>query len=60
MAAGLLKNTASTIKVIYRQVGYSDGVIFTRTFHRYFGPTPTELRRSDTKIHVKMVEPLLR
>jgi AraC-like DNA-binding protein len=46
LAADLLRETASTVDSIARQVGYADGFSFSSAFRRDRGMSPTAFRRA--------------
>ncbi|MDO4320295.1 MAG: AraC family transcriptional regulator [Bacteroidales bacterium] len=49
MAAKLLSTTLDNISEIAYKVGYNDAPHFTKTFHRYFGVSPSEYRNLRSK-----------
>jgi AraC-like DNA-binding protein len=56
-AGGLLVYTQMPITEIAHRMGFSDSAHFSRTFHRYTGQTPTELRENQSVVVPNVMPP---
>ena len=52
-AAALLENTANPVKEIALQTGYTDPLVFSKAFKKYFGVSPKAYRDYEDKIELR-------